>query len=580
MHPARGFLLLVACGIALSAAPGWRDILKQPADWYGSAEAGEVARAVVSYQDPVSGGWPKNTDMTEPADDAFRARSAGERAPTIDNGGTTTPLRLLARVAHATGDEEIRAAVRQGLDYLLAAQYANGGWPQFYPLRKGYYSHITYNDNAMVNVLELLREAADGEDEWIGIVGADTKARLREAIDRGIDCILSTQVRVDGRLTAWCAQHDEVTLEPAPARKFEPVSLSGAESAGILKFLMKIERPSPAVVEAVESGMAWFARVAIPGTRVDRSDGDQKLVADPKSDTWARFYEIGTNRPIFLGRDAVTHYTLAEVEAERRRGYTYYGDWAEDLFTDTYPEWRRRLARQSDHPVIFIAGDSTAADKPRLTHPERGWGQALRDLAQPGWHVDNRALNGRSSKSFIDEGHWQALIDDLKAGDWVIIQFGHNDEKVNSPERYTDPAPGGSYRANLTRFVRDVNSRGGHPVLATSVARRKWNEAGTDLVPTHGDYPAAVRAVAEAEGVPLLELEERTAELERSFGVEGSKDLHLWFAAGTLPTRPEGLSDNTHYSALGARQVATLVVNEIKRLELPIAVAFTPSTLP
>ncbi len=569
----RGLLFIIAGSAALAATPRWRDILKQPDAWYGSDEAVAVAQAVLAYQD-ASGGWPKNTDMTAPPSAEFRALSAKTKAPTIDNGATTTQLHLLARVAHATGDADLKAAVQRGLRYLLDAQYENGGWPQFYPLRKGYYSHITYNDWAMVNVLEVARDAAAGKNEWTGLADAGLRAELAGAVQRGIACILATQVRENGGLTVWCAQHDEVTLAPAPARKFEPISLSGAESVGIVRFLMAIERPSPEVVQAVESAIEWFVATAIPGKKMQRSEHDQVLVDDPKSDAWARFYELGTNRPIFVGRDEVVHYDLAEVEEERRTGYGYYGDWAEDLIMKAYPAWRRRLARKSSHPVLFIAGDSTAADKARLTDPERGWGQALREFVKPGWSVDNRALNGRSSKSFIDEGHWDALINDLKAGDWVIIQFGHNDEKSGSPERYTDPAPGGSYRENLTRFVRQVISLGGHPVLATSMARRKWNDAGTDLVPTHGDYPAAVRAVAAAEGVPLLDMERRSTDFERSLGVEASKALHLWYAAGELPTRPKGVSDDTHYSPLGARHMAELVAGELYRRQLPIAEMF------
>lgn len=561
----------MAGSIALQAAPAWNRLLKQPTEWYGSEEALEVSRAIIAHQDEASGGWPKNTDMTIAPSAEFLARSPRDRAPTIDNGATTTQVRLLARVAQASGQATIHASVRRGLRYLLDAQYQNGGWPQFYPLRAGYYSHITYNDNAMVNVLEVLSAVAAGQEEWAPFA-AEFGPDADRAVARGVACILATQVVVDEQLTVWCAQHDATTLAPAPARSYEPVSLSGMESARIVRFLMQVPEPTPAMVSSVEAAMRWFAAVAIPGKRVDRSEGDQRLVDDPPSDAWARFYEIGTNRPIFLGRDAVVRYDLAEVEAERRGGYSYYGDYAEELFTDDYPAWLRRLARQSQRPVLFIAGDSTAADKPRLTHPERGWGQALRHLIKDGWHLDNRAVNGRSTKSFIDEGRWAALINDLKAGDWVIIQFGHNDEKSSDPSRHTIPY--GSYRDNLRRFVDDVRAKGGHPVLATPVARRKWNEAGTELVPTHGDYPAAVRDLAAAESVPLLELEQRTADLELSLGVAGSKALHLWHEAGALATRPEGLADDAHYSPLGARRVAWLVLAEMRRLELPIADAF------
>ncbi len=219
-------------------------------------------------------------------------------------------------------------------------------------------------------------------------------------------------------------------------------------------------------------------------------------------------------------------------------------------------------------PRIHIAGDSTAADKETSPpNPERGWGQALPQyLLEPGM-VINHAQNGRSTKSFIAEGRWQRLVDALQPGDWVIIQFGHNDEKSQDPARYT--APRGEYTDNLRRFLADVRARDGHPILCTSVARRKWDEHGA-LVETHGDYPDAVRALAQAEGVPLFDMLALTRALEEGHGVEGSKRLHLWIAAGTYERKPEGWQDDTHYSAYGANRAAALVIQEILRQELPL----------
>jgi DNA sulfur modification protein DndE len=180
----------------------------------------------------------------------------------------------------------------------------------------------------------------------------------------------------------------------------------------------------------------------------------------------------------------------------------------------------------------------------------------------------NHAVNGRSTKSFIAEGRWQKLVDALQPGDFVIIQFGHNDEKDKSPERYT--APRGEYTDNLRRFVRETRERGAHPILCTPVARRKWDEAGGALVETHGDYPDAVRDLARAEAVPLFDLLALTRALEQAHGVEGSKRLHLWIPAGVYERKPEGWQDDTHYSAYGAERVAALVVQEILRQQLPL----------
>ena len=171
-------------------------------------------------------------------------------------------------------------------------------------------------------------------------------------MEKGIECILKTQVVVNGRRTVWCAQHDEVTFAPAPARKFEVASLSGGESVGIVRFLMSIKDPSPMVIDAVESAVAWFEQSELKGIKwikkpdASRSGGfDCVVVTDPESSTWARFYEIGTNRPIFTGRDGVVKYDVAQIEHERRTGYEWYVDDAAKLLKKDYPAWRKRTAK-------------------------------------------------------------------------------------------------------------------------------------------------------------------------------------------------------------------------------------------
>lgn len=217
---------------------------------------------------------------------------------------------------------------------------------------------------------------------------------------------------------------------------------------------------------------------------------------------------------------------------------------------------------------LYLAGDSTMADYDRSKpNPLWGWGQALPEFFGPSLAVDNRAQSGRSTKTFITQGHWQRIVDALQPGDWVIVQFGHNDIKTDA--RHTDPR--GEYMDNLRRFVADTRAKGAHPVIATSVARRRWARDGSGLVDTHGDYVPAARDVAAAENVPLLEMHELTKQLEEAHGREGSKRLHLWIAAGVYETQPEGMRDNTHYSAYGAQRVAALAVQEIIRLGLPLA---------
>jgi lysophospholipase L1-like esterase len=232
-----------------------------------------------------------------------------------------------------------------------------------------------------------------------------------------------------------------------------------------------------------------------------------------------------------------------------------------------YPLARAR-SHDAEMPTIYLAGDSTMADKTNLELPERGWGQLFRKRVGNTAKVENHAVNGRSTKSFIDEGRWQNVVDALKPGDWVIIQFGHNDEKTADPTRFTEPH--GAYRDNLIRFVHDTQGRGAHPILATPVMRRKWSEEGK-LIDTHGEYPLVVREVAKQEKVPLLDLQKSTAALETMHGIEGSKKLHLWFAPGKHPKLPQGLQDDTHYSELGAKLVANLAMQEIEMLKLPLA---------
>lgn len=312
----------------------WSHALGQRREFYRSPEAVRIADNLIAYQHP-NGGWNKNIDMAQPLTAERLAAIAvlkTERQTTIDNDATYSQLRYLARVYSATGESRFAAAFRRGLEYLLAAQYGNGGWPQFYPLRDGYWSHITYNDDAMIGVMELLRSVARKEPDF-AFLNDNERARAGRAIERGIDCILKTQVIVAGKRTVWCAQHDEVTLKPAQARSYELVSLSGAESVGIIRFLQQVERPTPEIRAAIAGALEWFRQNQITGIRIERAKGDVRVVDDPSAPPlWARFYEIGTNRPIFCDRDGVKKYSLADIGPERRNGYRWYVDRPAELF--------------------------------------------------------------------------------------------------------------------------------------------------------------------------------------------------------------------------------------------------------
>ena len=216
-----------------------------------------------------------------------------------------------------------QAAFLKGYDYILKAKYPTGGWPQFYPPGKHYHRHITFNDDAMVRLMEFLRES--WTSPVYGFLDESRKSAARKAFDAGIQCILKCQIRVDGKLTAWCAQHDETTYAPRPGRSYELVSISGGESVGVVRLLMSLDHPSPEVVRAIEGAVAWFRAAAIPGIKVivvedaNAPKGtDKRVVEDPAAPpTWARFYEIGTNKPIFCDRDGVAKHKLDEIGYER-----------------------------------------------------------------------------------------------------------------------------------------------------------------------------------------------------------------------------------------------------------------------
>ncbi len=213
--------------------------------------------------------------------------------------------------------------------------------------------------------------------------------------------------------------------------------------------------------------------------------------------------------------------------------------------------------------TIYMIGDSTMANKKNPeTNPEHGWGQVFSDYVAEGVTVDNRAVNGRSSRSFIGEGRWDSVLETLKAGDFVFIQFGHNDQKFKSPDRYTNPHV--TYRHNLIKFVEETRAKGATPILFSSIVRRNFNEHGT-LIDTHGEYPLETRLVALELDVPFIDLQYFTEHLEESYGVEGSKKLHLHFEPGENPYYKDGKHDNTHLSNLGANEIAKIAVAELKR---------------
>lgn len=341
-------------GAAAEVTVARGQILRQPQAWFAGEQGRGLADNVVAQQSP-QGGWTNWTNEGGMLRAATKEEQAKNNHGSIDDGATTTQLRILGRVIAANGAEAAltqpyRAAFLRGLEFLFAAQYPNGGWPQHFPA-KDYRANITFNDDAMLNVVTLLRDVAAGKSADFAWVNSEQRSRAAAAVAKAVECVVQAQVVIDGKKTAWGAQHDPKTLAPAAARKFEPVSLTGHETVGLVRMLMGVETPTREIIAAVTAAVAWLEQVKITGIRLERFTGpegrDARVVADPTAPPlWARFYELGTNRPIFAGRDGVVKYSLAEIERERRGGYGWYSERARDLLEKEYPRWRARVGRE------------------------------------------------------------------------------------------------------------------------------------------------------------------------------------------------------------------------------------------
>ncbi|WJQ09215.1 rhamnogalacturonan acetylesterase [Geobacillus stearothermophilus] len=224
-------------------------------------------------------------------------------------------------------------------------------------------------------------------------------------------------------------------------------------------------------------------------------------------------------------------------------------------------------ARRGTTIVIYLAGDSTVAAAPRSRAPRAGWGEMLDGWFDDHVVVKNMAASGRSAKSFIEEGRLERILRELKKGDYLFIQFGHNDEKVNDPARYTEPFT--SYQSYLKRYIDGARTKGATPVLITPVERRRFSADGRALN-SHGLYPAAMKALGEREHVPVIDLTAKSRQRFEQLGPEQTKQLFLWLAPGEHANYPHGIEDNTHFHKRGAKEIARLVVEGIMELNLPL----------
>ena len=324
---------------------------------YAPTQVREIAANILLFQ-RANGGWPKDYDMTAILTDAQKAKvlaTHNDSDTSFDNGNLHSQVAYLARAFALHGEPAWREACVRGLDFILSAQYPNGGFPQRFPKPKDFHAHITFNDYVMIGCLHVLKDATEGEPVF-GWLDAGPREKARDAVKRGIECILKCQIRVDGQLTGWCQQHDEKTYEARPGRTFELASICPQDTTEIVRFLMREKMPSAEILRATDAAVAWLKRAQLSGVRVDKvkakqeefqrhtADFDKVVVQDASAPPlWARHYEIGSNRPVFAGRDAVRKYAFAEIERERRTGTPWFGTWPQELIERDYPKWRQSV---------------------------------------------------------------------------------------------------------------------------------------------------------------------------------------------------------------------------------------------
>jgi pectinesterase len=314
--------------------------------WFAGEEARRIAESILSYQTP-SGGWSKRIDHTAGPRAAGQGFAEGGRrhyVGTFDNGATTEHMRYLLRADRVRSDARYPQAFARGVEYILRAQFPNGCWPQVYPLEGGYHNAATFNDDAMLNVLRLLRGVAAGEAAF---VGDDVRRRAAASVERGIECILAAQVVVDGRRTVWGAQHDPLTLRPVGARSFEPAALSGQEGPALAAFLMELDSPDPRVDVAIRGAAAWIRENMLWGYA--RRPGEKPVPTPGGGPLWARFAETGTNRPVFANRDGAVTYDWRQL-ADSAWGYGWFTD-APAAVLARYDAWSREHAAPLPTPT-------------------------------------------------------------------------------------------------------------------------------------------------------------------------------------------------------------------------------------
>ncbi|HEY4787571.1 MAG TPA: pectate lyase [Bacteroidales bacterium] len=324
---------------------------------YRAAEISKIADNILIYQ-RNDGGWPKNYDMqailTVDQKDSLINTKADDHT-TFDNTTTYSHIEYLAQAYTITGNEKYKDACLKGIDFTLAAQYPNGGWPQYYPLEDNYSRCITFNDGVFTGIMTMLKNIIDRKP-YYSFVDDARLSKIKTAFDKGLGCILKCQIYENGRLTVWGQQHNEITLEPAWARAFEPPCICNLESADLVLFLMSLDNPNQQLINSIQGAVKWFNDSKILGTRVKvisapdlvsqwrTSKTDRIVVHDPAAPPiWTRYYELKTEKPLFCDRNSKFLYSLSDVSRERRSGYNWY-TYNPQQVLDSYPEWQKKWA--------------------------------------------------------------------------------------------------------------------------------------------------------------------------------------------------------------------------------------------
>ena len=436
---------------------------------YAESEITNIADNVLLYQ-KENGGWPKNYDIQaimtpEQVDKLLKAKN--KTNTTFDNSTTYTHIEYLAKAYTITKIEKYKEACLKGIRFVLSAQYPNGGWPQYFPLEENYSRHITFNDGAYIGIMDLFKKINNNDPNYL-FIDSNLRKQIRQSYNKGLDCILNCQIKVSGRLTAWCQQHDEITLQPAKARAYELPSICNGESVGIVLHLMNTDHPDQRIIESVQAAIQWFKDSRIYNTSVKTikadpektpykiSTSDRIVINDSLAPPiWNRFYEQETARPMFSDRNSKVLYSLAEVSRERRDGYGWY-TYNPQQALDKYPEWEKKWIKPLPNLTVSSNGRYINADgKPFFWLGDTGWlllSKLNREEAE-------KYLEDRSKKGFnvIQVMVLHSLTDVSVNGDSALIR--KNVARPNiTPANITNPHAG--YWDNLD-YVVDLAAKKG-----------------------------------------------------------------------------------------------------------------------